>query len=200
MKWFWILIGLLALGVTGIAIWGPDSSVHALDSPPQRTPEANAPPSPSPPEATPPPSRSPGDVDLPGAGGPADPYRVSWPLLMSAQVGSDANSAQNIPLSIKSLDGAWIEISGYLAPPIAAERTRELLVMRNRWDGCCIGTPPTPFDCIEVKLTDEVVIRGKHLIQFGSVRGVLRVEPFVAGGFLLGLYRIEQGQVDGFGG
>lgn len=107
--------------------------------------------------------------------------------------------AVEIPASIRQLDGASVQISGYLAPPVAVDETGELLVMRNRWDGCCIGTPPTPYDCIEVTLTEKVPVRGKHLIQFGTVRGRLRVEPFMAGKFLLGLYRIEDGEVEGFG-
>jgi hypothetical protein len=118
---------------------------------------------------------------------------------MAPQRPDAPTDAVDLPESITSLDGASVQISGFLAPPVQVETTRELLVMRNRWDGCCIGIPPTPYDCVEVSLAEPVAVRGKHLIQFGTVRGRLRVEPFLAGRFLLGLYRIEVGSVEGFG-
>ncbi len=141
-----------------------------------------------------------GRFDVSGTGSTADPYKITWPLMMSAQSGATPDGAISVPKYISLLDGTSIEISGYLAPPVACDLTEELLVMRNRWDGCCIGTPPTPFDCIEVRLDKAVPIKGKHLIQYGTIRGVLRIEPFSAGKYLLGLYRIEHGQVEGFGG
>ena len=98
------------------------------------------------------------------------------------------------------LNGAYVRISGFIAFPLIVTESSECLVMLNQWDGCCIGTPPTPFDCIEVRLDKAVPIKGKHLIQYGTIRGLLRVEPFSAGKYLLGLYRIEHGQVEGFGG
>ncbi len=119
---------------------------------------------------------------------------------MSAQAGEGPDGTLVVPNDIARFDGTSIEISGYLAPPVACEETSELLVMQKRWDGCCIGTPPTPFDCVEVRLEQPVAVRGKHLIQYGTVRGILRIEPFYVGTFMLGLYRIEHGQVDGFGG
>jgi hypothetical protein len=36
-----------------------------------------------------------------------------------------------------------------------------------------------------------IQVQGKHLFRFGTVKGRLVVEPFVAGSFLLGLYRLE---------
>jgi len=145
------------------------------------------------------PSPSPSRPDLAGSGSPTHPFVISWPLLMAPQRPDAPTDAVDLPESITSLDGASVQISGFLAPPVQVETTRELLVMRNRWDGCCIGTPPTPYDCVEVSLAEPVAVRGKHLIQFGTVRGRLRVEPFLAGRFLLGLYRIEDGSVEGFG-
>jgi hypothetical protein len=34
-------------------------------------------------------------------------------------------------------------------------------------------------------------VQGKHLFRFGTITGRLEVEPFVAGTFLLGLYRLQ---------
>lgn len=118
---------------------------------------------------------------------------------MSAQPPGGDDDALVLPPDVARYDGTHIEVSGFLAPPVAVDQTTELLVMRNRWDGCCIGTPPTPFDCIEVRLMESVPVRGRHLISFGTVRGRLRIEPFRVGTYLLGLYRIEEGTVEGFG-
>jgi hypothetical protein len=68
---------------------------------------------------------------------------------------------------------------------------REAMVMLNKWDGCCIGLPPTPFDSVEASFAAPLSVKGKHLFRFGTFKGRLGVEPFVAGTFLLGLYRLQ---------
>ncbi len=200
MRWFWIVIAALAALALVVVMSTTERDELPVAPPPPSPP--SLPPSPSPEPIARIDSRSirlDGNFEISGAGSPADPFKINWPLLMSPQLPEDPTAAVAIPASIKSLDGATIEISGYLAPPVAVDETKELLVLKNRWDGCCIGTPPTPYDCIEVTLTEPVRVRGKHLIQYGSVRGRLRVEPFMVGKFLLGLYRLEDSQVFGFG-
>ena len=64
------------------------------------------------------------------------------------------------------------------------------------WDGCCIGLPPSPFDCLEVLLREPISLRGKHLLRFGTVTGRIKVEPFVVGNWLMGLYRLEDATLD----
>ena len=95
----------------------------------------------------------------------------------------------------RPLEGAWVEISGYLSTPVINEETREVLFTMNRWDGCCTGVPTTPFDSIETSLAKPVTLVGKHAIRFGTVRGELHVEPFVLGGALLGIYRLDRAVV-----
>ena len=46
-------------------------------------------------------------------------------------------------------------------------------------------------DSIEATFVRPIQVQGKHLFRFGTVKGRLVVEPFVAGSFLLGLYRLE---------
>lgn len=191
MRWFWILI--LAVSIVAIVVLvrpresenegGDDTGVTARI---ERTAIA-------PPVATPSNQR----LDIAGSGSPADPYRVTWSLMQSAHDASAPNGEVRIPNDLAMIDGTVVEISGYLAPPVQQDVTSELLVMQKRWDGCCIGIPPTPFDCIEVRLERPVTMRGRHLIQYGTIRGTLRIEPFTAGKFLLGLYRIEHGIVEG---
>jgi hypothetical protein len=68
--------------------------------------------------------------------------------------------------------------------------------MLNQWDGCCIGVPPTPYDAIEVRLASEIRGWTKHTINFGSIEGILRVEPYLVENWLVGLYLIEDGKLD----
>ena len=131
-----------------------------------------------------------------GAGTEQDPFVISWPLVFSASKTIDAaTGAMTAPGHIDFLNGQWVQISGYLAPPLWGEQTSELLVMKNRWDGCCIGLPPTPFDCIEASLAVPLRLGAQHTISFGTVRGRLVVEPFKAGAFLLGLYRLQDASI-----
>ena len=128
-----------------------------------------------------------------GSGTERDPYLVTWELLASASESVDAAAGKFvIPGRVADLRGAWVRISGYWAPPVQAFEARELMVMLNKWDGCCIGLPPTPFDSIEATLAAPMPVKGEHLFRFGTITGRLEVEPFVAGSFLLGLYRLQE--------
>lgn len=138
-----------------------------------------------------------GKYTLRGAGTEHDPYLVSWELLGSAREGIDpAANRWVLPGRIADLRGAWVQLSGYWAPPLQVYEAKELMVMLNKWDGCCIGLPPTPFDSIEATLAAPVQVRGQHLFRYGTIRGRLTVEPFAAGTFLLGLYRLEDASLE----
>ena len=132
-----------------------------------------------------------------GSGSERDPYLITWELLASASASVDAATGRfELPGRVADLRGAWVRISGYWAPPLQVRETRELMLMLNKWDGCCIGLPPTPFDSIEVTLDRPMGVEGQHLFRFGTVTGRLEVEPFVAGTFLLGLYRLQQAAME----
>ena len=132
-----------------------------------------------------------------GSGTELDPYRVTWELLKSAYETMDLNGPRTTPPKrLEMLNGTYVQISGYLAPPLWGQETRELLVLLNRWDGCCIGLPPTPFDCIEAQLSAPMKLGAAHTISYGTIRGKFIVEPFRAGTFLIGLYRLEEAQTD----
>jgi len=132
-----------------------------------------------------------------GSGTELDPYRVTWELLKSAYETMDLNGSRvTPPKRLEMLNGTYVQISGYLAPPLWGQETKELLVLLNRWDGCCIGLPPTPFDCIEAQLAAPMKLGAAHTISYGTIRGKFIVEPFKAGTFLIGLYRLEEAQTD----
>jgi hypothetical protein len=127
-----------------------------------------------------------------GNGGPDDPYRVSWELLTSAEPFIDpAREAMTTPPWVRAINGTYIEISAYYSTAVRVSTTRNVLLTFNRWDGCCIGLPPTPFDAIDATLAKPLDMQGLHLFRYGTFRGRLVVEPFAVGAYLLGLYRLE---------
>jgi hypothetical protein len=223
MKAFWLLLAILLGG--GLAAWLIGADGRAANEPVTRpTPvEAASPTLAEPPVALSPvapsvakPATAPSEVPQPqssqppesrivrldgrfeivGRGNEDDPFRVNWQALGSARESINATTGTlTIPEWLAPLDGAWIEISGYFAPTMQSEATSELLFTMNRWDGCCIGLPPTVFDSAALKLEKEMSLLGQHLIRFGTVRGELHIEPFAAGGMMLGLYRIDHGKI-----
>ena len=195
MRWFWISI--LIIGAIAIVVLMRPRDDGDVGTPPSPVTPSPVTPSPAPASPDVRSAQLDGRFDISGTGSTSDPYRITWPLLQSAHDVSEPNGEVRVAKYLAQLDGTSIEISGYLAPPVQQDVTSELLVMQKRWDGCCIGTPPTAFDCIEVRLDNPIPMRGRHLIQYGTVRGTLRIEPFTAGKFLLGLYRIEHGRVEG---
>ncbi len=127
-----------------------------------------------------------------GSGSESDPYQITWELLTSAARTVDASqSIYEVPGRVADLRGAWIQISGYWAPPLQVFQTKEAMFMLNKWDGCCIGLPPTPFDSIEATFTKPFAVQGQHLYRYGTIKGRLEIEPFAAGMFLLGFYRLH---------
>ncbi len=132
----------------------------------------------------------------PGAGTERQPFRVSWELLgqASGHVRGDG-TIDAMPRTLELLGGTWIEVSGYYAPAIIAPSTDEVVLMLNRWDGCCIGLPPTPYDSVLVKTRTPIDFSLQHQIRFGTMRGRLVLEPFALGGLVLGLYRIEDAEL-----
>ncbi len=134
--------------------------------------------------------------ELTGNGTERDPYRISWEYLQSAQDGwKPKDGKESLARHILLLDGAWISIDGYWAPGIVVDETQEVIVLLNRWDGCCLGIPPTPYDCIEAKLTEPVRIDKQHSFRYGTVTGRLEVSPFSFGDVVLGLYRFHDARI-----
>lgn len=132
-----------------------------------------------------------------GNGRPDDPYRISWELLTSAQPYIDATTkALTPPPWVRAVDGTYVEISGYYSSAVRVSMAKNLLLTLNRWDGCCIGLPPTAFDAIDMTLRDPMPLQGLHLFRFGSFRGRLVVSPFETGGFMLGLYQLEDATLE----
>jgi hypothetical protein len=133
-----------------------------------------------------------GRYRITGNGSDADPYAITWELLTSASEYIDpAQGARTPPPWVRILDGTYVRISGYYSTPVRVAVAKNLLLTLNRWDGCCIGVPPTAFDAIDITMRDPLPMRGLHLTRFGTFKGLFRAECLDAAGFLIGLYRFE---------
>jgi hypothetical protein len=132
-----------------------------------------------------------------GAGTAAEPYVVPWDMIVSAQETFKPRLGMSkLPQRVTMLDGKHVKIAGFVAFPLTATSPKEVLVMLNQWDGCCIGTPPTPYDAVEVKLAAPATA-GQKVMTAGAVTGLFRVDPYEDGGWLLGLYLMEDAKLSG---
>ncbi len=126
-----------------------------------------------------------------GKGTKEEPYQVTWDMLVAtAELYDPRRNRLKLPERVKMLDGKYVTIVGYVAFPIVAEGANEMLAMLNSWDGCCIGVPPTPYDAVEVRLRADATAE-QMLMNWGSVTGRFKVEPYLAANWLLGLYLME---------
>lgn len=133
-----------------------------------------------------------------GQGTEADPYEITWDLLMSAaETYQPRLGMEDIPERVAMLDGKHVKISGYLMFPMITGQADELLVMLNMWDGCCIGTMPSPYDAIEVQLGTPASMSGsQQYFNYGSIRGTLQIDPYLINDWLIGLYLIDDAELD----
>lgn len=133
---------------------------------------------------------------LAGSGTKEDPYAITWDYLTSVrQTYRPREGLKDIAAHVKMLDGKYVKIGGYLQFPLAASEPKELLVMLNQWDGCCIGVPPTPYDAIEVSLATPAT-RGEKFAVEGALVGQLKIDPYLVGDWLIGLYLIGDASLD----
>lgn len=129
---------------------------------------------------------------LKGEGTEESPYEVTWDLLLSAaETYQPRLGMDDIPKRIDMLHGKRVRISGYLMFPTAALQATELLVMLNQWDGCCLGTMPSPYDALEVQLSTPVSQANRQFLNYGTVEGTLLIDPYLINDWLIGLYLLE---------
>lgn len=143
---------------------------------------------------------------VPGKGTSESPYRITWELLVAVQREYEPRLGKDIiPAWISALDGKRVSIEGYSLLPVGTTSMSELLVMLNQWDGCCIGVPPTPYDAVEVRLAKRLPSSAAQMfaqggaIAYGRVTGTFEVDPYIAQGWLLGLYLINDAEAELFG-
>ncbi|GJM18622.1 MAG: hypothetical protein DHS20C14_08350 [Phycisphaeraceae bacterium] len=136
-----------------------------------------------------------GRIKVLGKGTKEKPYVVDWGVLTSAmRIYEPRKNKTEMPAWAEVFEGKRVRLTGYLLLPMTGTGSDELLVMQNQWDGCCIGVPPTPYDAVEVRLTESLdTSRGAP--GFGSIEGTFKTDPYIVSGWLLGLYLLEDAQM-----
>lgn len=135
--------------------------------------------------------------EITGQGTAAQPYEVTWDLLLSAaETYQPRLGMTDIPERIQMLDGKHVKISGHLLFPMVGVDAREVLVMLNMWDGCCLGTMPSPYDAIEVQLAEPVRANNRNFMNYGTIEGKLAIDPYLINDWLLGLYVMEDARLN----
>lgn len=133
-----------------------------------------------------------GRFPLRGSGTKADPFRLPWEAFVAVRETYRPRTGHNdLPEWLDRIDGKYIALTGYLMLPLVQEATDEVLLMRNQWDGCCIGVPPTPYDGIEVKLNKPMAGQSSWRMNYGTITGKLAVDPYIVSGWLIGLYLLD---------
>lgn len=132
-----------------------------------------------------------------GDGSAQRPYEITWDLLMSAaETYQPRLGMREIPKRIALLDDKHVRISGYLMFPMVTGQADELLIMLNMWDGCCIGTMPSPYDAAEVQLAEPVAGGRQQFFNYGTIEGKFSVDPYLMNDWLIGLYVIEDAKLE----
>lgn len=133
-----------------------------------------------------------------GDGTQESPYVLDWRVLTSAsQIYRPRLGETELPAWATMLAGKRVKLTGFAMLPAGGGDQRELLLMLNEWDGCCIGVPPTPYDAAEVKLGSPrrpsagAAAGHTGTSAYGDVVGTLKIDPYIVRGWLLGLYVIE---------
>ena len=88
-----------------------------------------------------------------------------------------------------------MRITGHLLSPLMMDDTTQILLMRNQWDGCCVGVPPSPYDAIEVELSRPVSLVREQL-NYGTLSGVFEVDPYLVNNWLVGLWLLSESKID----
>lgn len=130
-----------------------------------------------------------------GKGTAEEPFVLPWDLLVSVErVYNPREGQRTLPAWLELFDGQVVKVRGFLLLPVMADEVTELLLMRNQWDGCCIGIPPTAYDAVEVKLATEARMSSLD-ITHGDIVGTFDVDPYLSGNWLIGLYLMEDARV-----
>ncbi len=133
-----------------------------------------------------------GTYQVTGSGTDADPFVMPWGLLVSAKrVYKPRVGMTDLPEWAELVSNKHVRVTGYLLFPLWGDDADEVMVMKNQWDGCCIGVPPTPYDAIEVRLGEHIDKNKRWQLSHGTLAGKLLVDPYLVDGWLVGLYLME---------
>lgn len=207
VKPLWVGLGLVACLAAGATMkkcltcspgTGPSAAPRAeirgapIDSPvvaPPAPPAPSAgtePAAPAPPPAPPPPPDSP-----PAEGGPVT---VSFELLSSftyefPAIGA-AEHKDQIPSTIKALDGKSVAIQGFMVPIKGeGDYVTEFILVRYQF-GCCFGVVPKMNEWAHVKMKEGA--KATYVVHIPVVvTGTLAVGELIEDGVVMSIYRLD---------
>lgn len=108
--------------------------------------------------------------------------------------GSDVADKQ-IPAEIKALNQKKVSVIGYLMPLKEEEgKSTEFLLMRTQ-SSCCFGIAPTITELITVKAAGPGV--PTIMDDLIEIQGTLKVGTVREDGYIVGVYRMEEGKFMG---
>lgn len=135
-----------------------------------------------------------------GQGTAAEPYSITWDLLLSAtETYAPAAGSWELPKRLRWLDGKQLQIKGFLTSPTRAAKSDHLLLTWSALDACCLGPPPNPCQAVEVKLETPITL-DRHVLIGVTVEGTFKLEPRLAGGLGLSLFRLANARIVAVGG
>jgi hypothetical protein len=135
-----------------------------------------------------------------GQGTAEDPYAIDFDMLVALEQDYEPKvpGKTDVPEWIKPLDDKRVIITGFIGFPFISPSADECMVMLNQWDGCCIGVPPTPYDAVEVQLAEPIDLQ-QGIINYGTLTGVFRTDPYLVNGWLIGLYVLDEARLESGG-
>jgi hypothetical protein len=118
-------------------------------------------------------------------------YIVSDTPLTNQVAGKDVSDKQ-IPEEVKALNLKKVVITGYMMPlREKGDKCTEFLIMRTQ-SSCCFGIAPAITELVSVKAAgDGVPTIMDDLVQ---VEGTLRVGTVREDGYIVGIYRMDDGK------
>jgi len=102
---------------------------------------------------------------------------------------------KQIPAEVKALDRKKVSVVGYLMPLKEEEgKSTEFLLMRTQ-SSCCFGIAPTITELITVKAAGKGV--PTIMDDLIEIQGTLKVGTVREEGYIVGVYRMEEGKYMG---
>lgn len=100
---------------------------------------------------------------------------------------------KQIPESIKKLDGKVVRIRGFMMPvKESAGKATEFLITRSQ-PSCCFSGATGLNEFITVKSAGQGVV--ENMDDAVAIEGRLHVGAIVDGGFVVGLYQMDEGKM-----
>ncbi|MBA3846476.1 MAG: hypothetical protein H0X45_07515 [Planctomycetes bacterium] len=134
---------------------------------------------------------------LAGQGTPADPFRPTWDLLLSAQeIYDPAQGRWALPPRLDLIAGATVQIIGHMTTPVHAQVTDRLLLTWAPLDACH-GQDVAPCQGIEVQL-DQPVDYDPHSKTVLTIVGRFALDPRRELGWKSTVYRLDHARIVAF--